>query len=311
VSTLPPAFDQAIDWYARHGSGNFTEQDRQGFHRWLDADPAHGEAWNRLRTHLDQTLSPLVGTRARQALQVPRHGRRALLRGALMLGGCAIGARFMTQPGMPLADLTADLSTGTAQRRRFVLADGTTLTLDAQSAVNLDMRAEVRNVRLLHGSLLAQVPTAVQPFQLTSRFGTACLAGGECLLNQQDNHADLWIREGQASVSAMNQQQEHLTAVAGARLNALGLTRLSVTALDPGAWTRGLLEVHDQPLGQVIERLRTYHQGVLQVSDAAARLRISGVFSLDHSDQALAALNDVLPLHIEKYLGFWTRIDHA
>jgi transmembrane sensor len=35
------------------------------------------------------------------------------------------------------------------------------------------------------------------------------------------------------------------------------------------------------------------------------------VFSLNDSRQALAALQDVLPLQVVSYLGVWTRIDLA
>jgi transmembrane sensor len=33
------------------------------------------------------------------------------------------------------------------------------------------------------------------------------------------------------------------------------------------------------------------------------------LFSLDNSERALASLEQILPVRIEQYLGFWTRIE--
>lgn len=69
--------------------------------------------------------------------------------------------------------------------------------------------------------------------------------------------------------------------------------------------------MHDQSLGQVVEHLVPYHHGLLHASAAAAALRISGVFTLDDTRGALAALKDVLPLRIDTWLGVWTRIERV
>ena len=83
--------------------------------------------------------------------------------------------------------------------------------------------------------------------------------------------------------------------------------------LDPrqageGVWEDGLLEVHDQPLGEIIEALRPYRRGVLRISNDAAALRVSGVFPLDNSDQALRSLQEVLPIKVEQHFNWWTQL---
>jgi transmembrane sensor len=59
----------------------------------------------------------------------------------------------------------------------------------------------------------------------------------------------------------------------------------------------------------VIEALQPYRRGVIRISTAAARLRVSGLFSLDNSERALNSLEQILPVRIEQYLGFWTQIE--
>ncbi|WP_122663215.1 FecR domain-containing protein [Pseudomonas viridiflava] len=309
MSELPAALEQAIEWHARQASGQFSEGELRAFERWLAADQSHAAAWNVLRTRLDQTFSHLSGSRARQVLSAGT-SRRHLLRGALAVGGCTLTARLLTWPGMPLDRLTADVATANAQRQTLVLVDGSSLTLNAESAIDVSFTASMRTVRLLRGGLMARIEAQDRPFQLGCRDGSVQLTSGQCVLSQYQDHTQFWLKAGTAQIRSQRQTLV-LTAGQGARLDGLGVHPLPVSQTDPGAWVRGLLEVSDQSLAEVVDRLRPYRRGVLQVSDAAASLRISGVFNLDNSDQALAALKDILPLRIDHYWGLWTRIDRV
>ncbi|MBB3101713.1 DUF4880 domain-containing protein [Azomonas macrocytogenes] len=310
MSPLPAAIEQAIEWHARRSSGAFDTVDQQRFQRWLEADPGHGEAWNSLQQRLQQRLSPLSGPATRQALQAPRTSRRSLLRGALALGGMATCAHLLSRPGMPLSGWNADFRTATAERQHLVLADGSRLLLNAETAIDVELSETMRSVTLIEGSLIAEAPAQERPFRLACRYGEARLSAGRCLLEIRDKAAHLWMLEGESTLYSLGEDVQ-LMAGQGAQLDANGLHILPASPVDPAAWSRGLLEVHDQSLKTVIERLRPYHPGVLQVAENAAELRISGVFNLDDSEKALQALADILPLRIARYLGWWTRIEHA
>lgn len=313
VSAVPATIAQAIDWYARQGSGNFDAQAQQQFQQWLEADAGHREAWQALNQQLGRTLAPLAKRRGvRQALSNAGSGRRQLLRGALGLGSLAVAGHLLTGAGGPLhARWGADLRTATAERRSFALEDGSHLLLNAESAVDLHFSAWQRNVQLLRGDVQAQVRSDPgRPFVLGCPWGEAWLDSGRCLLSLAANGAQLWALEGELQLHA-NGTQLRLKAGEGRAFDGTRWQPLPAAYIDQRRWVAGLLEVHDQPLGAVIEQLRPYHHGVLQISSAAAALRISGVFTLDDSRQALAALGDVLPLRVEHYIGWWTRIDHA
>nr|WP_158546460.1 DUF4880 domain-containing protein [Pseudomonas sp. RW407] len=298
---------EAIDWYARQASGTFSIEEHQHFLRWLAESPQHKAAWGQLEQRLAQTLAPLAGTPARGALQVSSQQRRSLLRGALCLGGLALGGRLLSEPGFPLAGLRSDLSTGTAQRSTFILPDGSSLLLNAQSAVDLDFSNGQRRVRLIDGGLLVDVVRAQTPLELGCRYGSAQLVSGRCMLMLQKTEAQLFLLAGHATVLGRSGERMALDAGQSIRLTDQGILP-SELAGDPQAWTRGLLEVHHQSLASVIDALRPYHHGSIRLAPEVAELRISGLFYLDDSDQALAALSDVLPIRIERYLGWWTRI---
>ncbi|MGI4840518.1 MAG: FecR domain-containing protein [Janthinobacterium lividum] len=315
MNAVPPSIAQAIEWYALQGSGSFNQEAQQRFQGWLESDPSHREAWHALNQQLNRNLAPLARQQgARQALSHSGRQRRALLRGALGLGTLAVGSHLLTRPGWPLHERWgADLRTATAERRHFVLADGSDLLLNAQSAVDLHYSARQRRVQLLRGDVLAQVQAeASRAFVVQCPWAEVWLDGGRCLLSLQPHSAQVWALEGELELRAQGTRQR-LKAGQGRGFDTSGngWQPLSDAYIDQRAWVSGLLEVHDQPLSAVIDALRPYHPGLLQVSSRAAGLRISGVFTLDDSQQALAALKDVLPLRIDQYLGWWTRVDHA
>lgn len=313
MSNVPPAAAQAIEWYARRASGSFDQNAERALQAWLDADTSHRQAWLSLQHRLQRTLAPLADRHgATQALRAAGHTRRRLLRGALGLGAAAIGTQLLTLPGGPLhARWGSDLHTANAQRRSFTLEDGSALLLNAESSADVDFGPHQRRVSLVRGALRATVhddPT--RPFVLACPWGESWLHRGTCLLSLQTSQPQLWALD---STLELRTPRQRITLQAGQGLAFDGQQWQAIPRqhINERSWTRGLLEVHDQPLSSVIDHLRPYHRGVLQVSRNAAGLRISGVFTLDDSQAALAALHDMLPLRMTHYLGWWTRIEHV
>jgi transmembrane sensor len=63
-----------------------------------------------------------------------------------------------------------------------------------------------------------------------------------------------------------------------------------------------LLKVNDQPLSDVLQTLAGYRHGLVRFDAQALKdLRVSGVFKLDDTAAALAALADNLPIQVEYF----------
>ncbi|WP_033727586.1 FecR domain-containing protein [Pseudomonas cremoricolorata] len=312
MSDLPPAVTEAIEWYAQRTSGHFDESAQRALEAWLAADVSHRQAWVALQQRLARTLGPLAERQGTTQALRASHGRRHLLRGALGLGALAVGTQLLTVPGAPLhARWGADLRTASAQRKTFRLEDGSSLLLNAESSADIDVHATARRVSLLRGALMATVQQDLaRPFVLACPWGESRLYGGACVLSMQARQPQLWALDGPLELQAPLQRTT-LQAGQGVAFDGQLWQPIAPRHIDQRSWVRGLLEVHDQSLASVIEHLRPYHRGILQVAPEVAELRISGVFSLDDSRAALHALRDMLPLRITHYLGYWTRIEHA
>ena len=305
--------EQAIDWMVLLRSGAAGEADVQAFQAWRAAHPAHDAACRRIEGSLGG-LRARVGASSgafQQALMAPATGRRKLLGGALALAGVGVvGNLWVAEHYASYSAMLADASTATAERKFLDLPDGSTLVLDARSAVDWRFNASTRRVRLRTGRILTRVrhDQALMPFVLETAFGTVstvdaafqvALERGVALVSSLG--AELRLETGSGKVHTLRARQS-------ARMSALDITDVRLNADAASAWTDGLLEVRDEPLHQVIEALRPYRLGVIRLEPSVADLRVSGLFSLNDSDAALKALAQSLPVTLKQTTPYWVSI---
>lgn len=316
--------DAAIAWMVELRSGEATVRTRQAFERWLAAHPAHQAAWRKLDGALGHAFGDLpAATLAAQGQRAAvlettlrgagkrQAGRRRLLRSALAAAGVGAGLGWLVpragrQAGL-MPDLYADLATGTGQRRQVTLPDGSLLTLDARSSVDLDFSGGQRLVRLRQGQLIVSVqPDQAAPFIVQTTQGQARALGTRYLVRQAADQTWVDVLEHRVAVSARDGQAHVLQAGQGARIGDDGRIALLTIQHDHSeAWARGLFIAHDQPLAELVEALRPYHAGFIRVSARAAGLRLTGRYVLDDVPATLAALADTLPLAVQQRVGGW------
>ncbi|MGX9697923.1 FecR family protein [Janthinobacterium lividum] len=321
MSTSPAVQDAAIGWLVELSSGEADEGQRQAFIRWLAADARHAAAWHTLGRAVEHSVGPLqaaggartVGQTLARAAQHDNK-RRQLLQGALCLAGAAFGGAWLLRGSPFLPDWSADLHTATARRRRFALADGSVLTLDARSSADTDVTHEHRQVTLRQGQLLARVaqPASAHPFLLRSTHGTVTALGSELMLRREALgtvalavQGDLEVRPAGKGLARVLRQGQ------AARFDEDRLTMLpGMAAGQATAWEQGMLLAIDQPLGEVVAALRPYRHGYIDITPAAAALRVSGNYSLDDSGATLLALAETLPVTLRQGPGgWWTGLD--
>ncbi len=324
---MDAALEQAIDWMVRLESGRATAQERQLFAAWRGASAAHEHAWMHLQLRLQGAgVQPAItqlrasGSAAqasRQALAAPVPSaarRRALQRGIAGLL-ISVGAGWMLQRHTPLGLLAADLRTGTGERRSQQLPDGSRLTLDARSAVDLAFDGTQRRLRLRDGALIVAVAPwrgdrgAFQPFVVQSAQGSVQALGTRFMVRQCEQRTLVHVLEHSVRITTHAGAQHKLEQGATAWFDAGGITPVAQPLMAPAAWEHGLLQVRDQPLGAVIDALRPYQPGLIRVSAAAAGLRVFGRFSLDQPAQVLQDLVDTQPIRVLQWNSWLTLID--
>lgn len=319
-AALNPAIESAIDWVVRLDSGTATAAEREAFQNWLASAHEHRTAWQLLNSTLGLPFNQLSDAQrhlpgsARIATQVLRQSatsvhRRKLLGGAalLMLGGLI--SAFSLERRMPLQGLFTDLHSGTGERKRVSLADGSVLTLNARTTVDVRLSAETRFIRLHQGEVGVQVASETRrPFEVMTAEGSVRTLGARLVVWQQPGQSLISVQQQSVQVQSRTGQTQALLAGQTLRMRRDTLQLLAGQSRRLDAWLDGLLDVEDESLGAVVEALRPYRYGMLRISPAAARLRVFGVFPLDDSDQTLQSLAQVLPIRVERF-GPVTLID--
>ena len=314
---IDPVTEQAIDWMVKLRAGTPDARLQERFNAWLLMDRAHRQAWDTLQERLGDTFKPfrtldqrLPGQagEARQILLKPQASRRDALRViaglGLLGGGLLLGSK--TQLG---ESLLADLHTARGQRQNFNLADGSRLSLNAESAVDLRFNDRQRLVILRRGELVIDVaPDANRPLIVRTAEGEMRALGTRFLVAQEADASRLVVLQHSVEARLFDGTTQVVKEGQAALLSTRNITLASDDERGRAEWLNGRLNVLDESLEQVIDALRPYHRGFLRVAPEVRGLRVQGVFPLDAPDRTLDALAETLPIRINRYSPWLTMI---
>lgn len=314
---IDPVTEQAIDWMVKLRAGTPDARLQERFNAWLLMDRAHRQAWDTLQERLGDTFKPfrtldqrLPGQagEARQVLLKPQASRRDALRViaglGLLGGGLLLGSK--TQLG---ESLLADLHTARGHRQNFNLADGSRLSLNAESAVDLRFNDRQRLVILRRGELVIDVaPDANRPLIVRTAEGEMRALGTRFLVAQEADASRLVVLQHSVEARLFDGTTQVVKEGQAALLSTRNITLASDDERGRAEWLNGRLNVLDESLEQVIDALRPYHRGFLRVAPEVRGLRVQGVFPLDAPDRTLDALAETLPIRINRYSPWLTMI---
>ena len=307
----PDVVAKATQWFLRLQEDDVSEQERDECKKWRQQDDMHELAWRRLEA-LWRNFDGLEGNAARPAqaalakLATRKRDKRRIKRAVGTVIACCGVAVLLSDAMHPY--LLADHHTGLAQRETLTLPDGSQITLDAHSAVDIRYSQAERRVVLREGQILAQVhhDHDNRPFIVQTAQGTATALGTRYTVSLLDSRTIISVIESsvracpQTSVAAdcmdLNSGQSATVAEGTvSRMKSSGYT-------DPASWTQGYLALDNQPLSRVLHMLRAYHSGLMWYDESDLEsIRVSGVIPIDNSSQAFSILAQTLPIRIRQY----------
>lgn len=303
--------EAAARWYVDLRTETPDAAIREAHRRWLECDPRHAQAWERL-TRLQDKLGQVAPGIARPTLTSARAKRRDVLK-VLSIVLAAGGAGSLAWNTTPLPTLMADQRTATGERRRVRLDDGSLVLLNTATAVDIRYSASLREIHLLSGEI--QIETAadpqVRPFIVHTPSGSIRALGTRFVVRYDAQHTRVSVQEHAVEVRSAHSIGPAVRVEAGQQLdfdsNDTGTVQRSSPQVD--AWTRGMLVIDDWRLGDFITELQRYRPGHLGCAPAVADLRISGAFHLGSSDAILDNLTSTLPVRLRRLSRYWTRVE--
>jgi transmembrane sensor len=304
--------EAAIAWKLSLDEGSGTPDERNAFMRWHAASEEHARAWRQLGS-LDQRVSAAAGP-ARQALLQSRAGlRRRIgkvgsgLAGMLLLGSLLA---WVGAPSLSPNYWLADQRTATGELRTLRLEDGTLLSLNTHTAVDIDYEGEQRVIVLHQGEI--SVETGHQdprPLLVRTDDGRLRPLGTRFLVRREAQGTRLEVLQASVAAMPLNSGDEQvLREGQQVLMDANGLGQVGTVAVGADAWTRGMLVVDNVRLADLLAALGRYRSGHLGVADEVADLRVTGSFPLTDTDLALASLVPALPVQIERHTPWWVTV---
>ncbi|KTS79399.1 hypothetical protein NS274_02940 [Pseudomonas oryzihabitans] len=306
---LDRAAQEAVAWMVQVHSGEMSEAEREQFQKWRAADAAHEQACRRLERTLGQIPQFGAVPEVRSRLQKPN--RRQFMGNALALAGIACTSSWLVNRYTPLDALFADLSTSTGQRQTTTLADGSTLILNARSAVDTRIDNAQRRIELLKGQIHVAVASSAIPLQIATTAGLIQVNSGKLVVIQRSDQVRVAALSAEGVAVSRNNSSLQLAPGTGALMTANDLSPIKINPAAEVAWISGFIEVDNRPLGELIDALRDYRPGILRISPQAAAIRVSGLFPLDNTDFTLDALAQTFPIRVSRTTDYWVTINTA
>lgn len=314
---LDPISEQAIDWMVKLRAETPTPDLLKRFTCWLNHDPAHQQAWTTLQNRIGASFNPLraldnrvpgQASEARKVLLQPHTTRRDALR---MIAGLGVlgGGVWLGAKSPSGVSLLADLSTGRAHRQDFNLADGSHLSLNANSAVDLHFDAAQRLLILRRGELVIQVaPDPQRPLRVRTAQGEVRALGTRFQVSQEHGVSRVVVLQHAVETRLPNGATLNLQEGQSALLHADRITPVPGEQRQRADWQSGRLNVLDDPLEQVVDALRPYTRGFVRVAPEVRQLRVQGVYPLNDPQRAFAALAETHAIRVDHYSPWLTVI---
>ncbi|MGO4399647.1 FecR domain-containing protein [Achromobacter sp. PAB15] len=308
---LPPAvIREASNWFVRLGAEEATPTDGAACRRWIDADPLHRLAWERVEMLGRQfgQVDPQAGLAALDRL--PSRGRRQALK-ALSL---VLGAGGLAAAGLPWRAWSADFTTSVGERRVATLADGTVLSLNTDSAADVQFDGLLRQIVLRRGELHiashADPHAPARPLVVATPLGRITALGTRFVVRLLDDEAWVAVTDGAVRIEPISGGAGAARVVdsgAGTHFDARAV-QAARPAPHADDWVQGALYADAMRLDAFVDALSRHRKGRLVCDPAVAGLRISGSYPLGDTDRILAAVERALPVRVDRFTRYWVTI---
>ncbi|MGY2736149.1 FecR family protein [Sphingomonas sp. UYP23] len=275
--------ETARRWVLGIHDASFADWD--GLTDWLERHPAHLAAYDAAVADDAWAEAALRTPPPPPAIPVDAHPRPRVGRRWAMVGGAAAGAAAFACVGSWVAPGPAaarkEIATGLGQHRSIALADGSTVTLNANTRIAFDANRP-RAVTLATGEALFTIHhNPRDPFVLT--VGGTRLVDAGTVFDVVRNGGALDVAVAQGAV-VYAPDTDNICLQAGTiltRADATAPPQLGrATPESVGSWRNGRLSYDDAPVERVARDLSRNIGAPISVSGKARGLRFSGTVTL-------------------------------
>lgn len=317
--------DAAAAWLLSFADNPPDEATTARWHRWLDSTPecrsAYARAFAAWQALGDIDETPWLDALAREAnaeLQQRMQSQRGwrVRRRMLAVAGVVM-ALLVGAAGWWYALSPTTYATGVGEQRTVQLEDGSRLSLDADTQVQVAYTNDHRRLRLLQGRVACKVAKdMLRPFSVRAANKVVVATGTKFSVELVSDQVRVVLYQGHVAVldgdSAGALQTVHLAGsqapadtilspghelVMPEHHNSASMTPINTA--QSLSWEHGQLHFNDEPLALAVARVNRYSNIRLAVGDTtAAQTRISGVFTVGNTNAFISGVTTIFPLRV-------------
>jgi len=311
--------ETAAGWLVRLSAPDLDAAELSAFDAWL-GEPANAKAYDAaLAVTLElQAAAPAILKSLRSApARKPVIGRR----GWLVAGGAAAAAAvaLAITPFSLLAPASQAYATVKGEHRTVRLADGSTIDLNAGSALSVSLGAHERRVTMAEGEAVFDVAhDAARPFTIAVGDRTVRVVGTRFDVRRRGGKLSVAVERGLVEVAPAEgaagrgfrlhpgQRLDHVEGAPDVRLSAVDPTQIA-------GWKAGRLIYRDAPLADVVADLNQQFAKPITLADPAlGAIPVSGVLVLDDQSAVIRRLALLAPIKaLPSQQGVLLRRDEA
>lgn len=325
--------NEAGAWCLRLAEGELSADERQRFDAWLDADPANPGAFDDAvgvwRGMEEASASAELITIRRAALDSFQRANRARWsfrlshhwRAASALAACLAMAVVLAAGWFQLAPKVYE--TGVGERRVVMLDDGSKVSLDAATRVEVRYLGDRRELKLKQGRAKFEVAKdPLRPFSVAADDKLVVATGTQFSVELLRRQVHVILYEGHVAVlskpsggarpaplrlAARNTPADQWLTPGRELVATQDRTDAQVAPTDVSralSWEGGQLVFADEPLASAVERVNRYSADKLEVGDAAAgAVRINGVYAAGDTTAFVEGVTGVSPVQVRDMQG--------
>ncbi len=318
ISPDSPIVQEAVAWMVKLQSGVANVDDLTNCEQWRKQNPLHEQAWQQLE-RLSGSFKAIPSAVAHATLDHPSanqqfNSRRLALKSMVLLAGTGALA-YSGYQFAPWQQVLADYGTNVGEQRKVMLADGSEILLNTDSAVDIHFDGHQRLVKLLKGEVLITTghqDNARRPFSVQTAQGNLRALGTRFLVRQQDKATLVAVYESAVEVRPKSTQTPtRVEANQQLTFTSQQASRIAPADLDLSAWVDGVIVAKDTRLADFVKELDRYRSGKIMCDSSTAELLISGVFPISDPERVLETIQRTLPIKAETRMGYWTTLTTA
>ena len=309
---------------------------QRAFDEWRLADPRHQKAfdqaqavWVELGEITPQALDhavlkepPFERWRARIFSLGSRIADGPFLRAGGLAAACLammVGAYMFSAPASDwFVPAQKTIATDKGEIDTITLADGSRVTLGADSIIKLQMNGTKRQVHLTKGDAFFDVASDPErPFEVHAGAAMARVLGTQFDVQYNDEWTQISVAEGTVQVThalmgtpqsdkTSNGMDHTVRLDAGERVAARREAGLgAIVPINPdeiGAWRQKRLIYVGASLAEIVADANRHHdRRIVLLGDELRELKVTASFSGDDIDGMLATLVDVFPVKVDRF----------